>query len=335
MFTMKKLKYAVIGLGFFGEKHLEVLADLPNVDICAISTRRKDRLKELSDRFNIKNVYTDYRQLLANPEVEAVSIVSHVDKHKEMAVAALESGKHVFLEKPMAANVEECEAICVAAEKSKGQFMVGHICRFDPRVLQAREAIKSGSIGDIVSMHSRRNLPAAIGAEVLDKISPMLGDGIHDTDLMMWLTSSKITSVFANNVKFRKFKNPDIAWAMYRFESGAIGVVEVVWALPDSTPYSIDAKMEIIGTKGAIYIDCGNTGVEIQTLQDVSRPDTVYWPETFGKRTGALKSELEYFVNSVIDESPIAIISPKESLAAVKAVTAAEKAARLNQNIII
>ncbi len=235
---MDTIRYAVIGLGFFGEKHAEVLSEMPEIELVAVCTRRPHRLEDVARRFGVPKTYTDYRKLLADDEVDAVSIVTHVNDHRDIAIDALNAGKHVFLEKPMAGNVEDCDAIIEAARSAKGNFMVGHICRFDSRVALAKAAIDEGRVGKIVSMHARRNLPATISAEVLDKISPLMGDGIHDIDLMLWFTGSAVKTVYAQNVRVRDFKHPDIGWAMCRFESDAIGVIETAWYLPENTPFT-------------------------------------------------------------------------------------------------
>jgi len=324
---MNKVKYGVIGLGFFGEKHSEVLSDMCGVELAAICTRRPHRLKEIAKRFKVPKSYTNYRELLADKEIDAVSITTHIDDHLQPTIDALKAGKNVFLEKPMAGTLKDCDAIIKATKSAKGNFMVGHICRFDPRVALAREAIKNDRIGRIVSMHATRNLPANVSAEVLDKISPLMGDGIHDTDIMLWLTNSEVKTVYAQNIRIRNFKHPDIGWAMYRFDNGAVGVIESIWSLPDTTAFTIDARMEIIGTKGAIYIDAGNAGLTITDSMGSKKPDTGYWPELFGRRVGALRNELSYFINCILERQSPNVITAEESRQAVAVVCAAEQSA--------
>lgn len=159
---MHRLGYGVIGVGFFGEKHIQVLSHLPNIKLLGASRRSLKPLKELAKKYNIPNVYTDYRELLANKEIEAVSITTHIDNHLEPTLAALKAGKHVFLEKPMARNVSQCELIIKATERRDKFFMVGHICRFDPRYAIAKRNIEEGRVGRIVSLYARRNIPADV-----------------------------------------------------------------------------------------------------------------------------------------------------------------------------
>ena len=324
---MRTIGYGVIGLGFFGEKHAETAAALPNIDLRGVCTRNDQRRRLIKRRLNVPRDYRDYRELLADPEIEAVSVVTHVDDHLEPTLAALRAGKHVLLEKPMARRPADCDRMIAAAELAGKILMVGHICRFNPRYAIVRQRIAAGEIGRIVSMYARRNIPAARSASVLEKIGPLLGDGVHDTDLMLWMSGAKIKTAYALTESVRGLKHPDIGWAMYRFDSGAIGVIEDVWFLPDGTPFRIQEQLEIIGTEGSIYVHGGDMNVVIQGRSGIDCPDTLYWPEMHGQPTGALRSELEYFVDCVGRGVQPAVVTPVEARAAVAAVAAAERSA--------
>jgi len=324
---MKSVKYGVIGLGWFGEKHCEALAALPNGEFYALCTRTPSRLAEVAERFGVQRTYTDYNKMLADPELEAVSVVTMWDQHRAPAVAALKAGKHVFLEKPMASTVEDCDAIVAAANATDKFFMVGHICRFNPRYAAAKAAIAEGKIGKIVSMYARRNIPAWVGADVLPKIGPIIGDGVHDTDLMLWYSGAKVVSAYAQSLNVRGFKHPDLGWTMYRFDTGAIGVLENVWFLPDKTAFQIDERMEIIGTEGSIHIHEVHPNFSVCTKDGWTSPDTTYWPQLHGARAGALRDELAYFANCVAQGQRPTVITPEESREAVRACLAAERSA--------
>jgi predicted dehydrogenase len=322
------VRWGVIGLGWFGEIHADVLAAMPGIELAGLCTRRSERLAEIADRLEVERRYTDYRALLDDPAIDVVSITTHIDDHRDIAVAALQAGKHVLLEKPMAPTSDDCRPIVAAAEQSSGMLMVGHVCRFDPRVTQAKEAIDAGRIGRIVSMHARRNLSVAIGRQVLDKISALMGDGIHDADLMLWFSGSRPVDVFAKEIHPGMNKYPDGGWAMSQLDCGAVAVVESIWHLPESTPYQIDARMEIIGTEGAIYINCGEAGLQIHDADGARMPDTLYWPRQFGEYFGALRAEFRYFANCVAEGRRPERITPEESAAAVAWMDAATRSAQ-------
>lgn len=332
---MKKVKHAILGLGWFGEKHCEALSAIPNVEIAALCTRNDKRLAEVASRFGVAKTYTDYHAMLADSEIESVSITTMWDQHVEPTVAALKAGKHVFLEKPMASTVEDCDRIVEAANAASSHFMVGHICRFNPRYAAAKEAVDAGRIGRIVSMYARRNLPAWVGATVLDKIGPIIGDGVHDTDLMFWISGSRAVSAYAQTVQWRDHVYPDLGQVMYRLENGASCILESVWCLPDTTPFQIDERLEIVGTEGSISIHDTHPNLMIVDKDGARCPDTTYWPMQHGQLRGALRDELAYFIQGIADSVPPVVISPEESREAVRACLAAEESARTGQVVKI
>lgn len=328
---MRRIKYGVIGLGWFGEKHLEALETIPQVEIYSLCTRTESRLGELKDKFGAQKVYTDYHEMLADPELEAVSITTMWDQHAAPTLAALQAGKSVFLEKPMASTLEDCEKIVAATRQTDKTFMVGHIVRFNPRYAAGKDAIEQGKIGKVVSMYARRNIPAWVGATVLPKIGPIIGDGVHDTDILLWYSQDKIVSAYAQTTDVRGMGHPDIGWTMYRFESGATAVLENVWFLPDTTAMQIDERMEIIGTEGSVHIHETHPNFSICDKTGWHSVDTTYWPKFQGRLTGALPDELRYFANCVVEGKKAEIITPEESMAAVKACLAAEESARTGE----
>lgn len=327
------LRWAVIGLGRFGRLHARVLSELPGSILVAGANRNRDRLEEAHREFPGLRLTTDYRELLSDPEIDAVSITTHWQDHFEVARAALESGKHVLLEKPMAPTVAECRALVDLAKDSSGIFMVGHVCRFDARVTLAKAAIDAGRIGRIVSMHARRNLPRAPGHIRLDKISPLIGDGIHDADLMLWFMGCDPTTVYGRQVRVDEFRYPDLGWAMLSFGDDAIGVVETVWCLPENVATTIDARLEIIGTKGKISIDAAHTGLEILDESGARQPDTVYWPEQQGQVIGTLQREIAHFADCARHHRDPEIITPVEAARALATMVAAEQSADSGQPV--
>lgn len=328
---VETLRWGVIGVGFMGEIHVDTMSHIPGIELAALSTRTESRLGEIADRYGVDGRHTDYRALLDDPSIDVVTVTTHVDDHADITIDALRAGKHVLLEKPMARTVEDCDRIIAAAESSEGALMIGHICRFDPRVVLAKEAIDAGRLGTMVSMHAKRNLSREIGETVLDKISALFGDGIHDADLMLWFTGARPTSVYAVEVHPGTNRYPDGGWAMARFDDGSVGVVESVWRLPRSTPYAIDARMELIGTEASIYIDCAHAGVEIHDSDGVRMPDTQYWPSLFGERDGALRAEIEHFACAVREGRRPGRVTPRESRAVVRLMAAATESARTGQ----
>ncbi len=332
---MERVRHGVIGLGWFGEKHCEAVDAIPNVELYAVCTRTESRLEEVAERFGVQHAYTDYNEMLADPELQSVSITTMWDQHLAPSVAALEAGKHVFCEKPMASTVEDCQAMVDAAHAAEGNFMVGHICRFNPRYAMARRQCEEGTCGEILSMSARRNIPAWVTTDILNKIGPIVGDGVHDMDILMWCSGLKPVSVYARTVNHRGLKHPDLGWSMFTMENGAVLVLENVWCLPDNTAMQIDERMEIIGSEGSIHVQQTTPNFAVCDGEGWTHPDTTYWPTMHGKVSGALPAELRYFADCIQMDTEPTIITPEESMAAVKACLAAEESAETGQEVAI
>ena len=328
---MDRVRIGIIGLGWFGETHCDAIQAVPSLELAALCTRTESRLSELGEKYGVSQLYTDYNEMLANPDIDAVSVVTMWDQHTEPTVAALASGKHVFLEKPMASTVADCRTIVEAADQARGHLMVGHICRFNPRYASAKQQIADGAIGKVLSMSSRRNIPAAWTPEILNKIGPIAGDAVHDTDLMLWFTGARVVSAYAQTVDLRGKKHPDIAQTMYRLDNGATAVLETVWCMPDKTPFDIDERMTVHGSEGFVHIQDTFPNLGIVTKDGFRSPDTTYWPQIHGQTSGALRDEFAYFARCCISGEKPDIITPRESMAAVEAVLAAEQSAATGQ----
>lgn len=332
MNKMDKIRCGVIGLGWFGEHHVDALQELPMAEVTAVCTRRPERVKEVAEKYQVPKSYTNYHDLLADPEIDMVTVVTHVSDHVQPTVDALRAGKHVFLEKPMADSVEACDQIIAEVEKSDKCFMVGHICRFDTAYALAKEEIEAGQVGQILTMHARRNLAKWITESHLHKISALFGDGVHDLDLMFWYSGAKPKTVYAQSLNTRpNLPNDDLGWAMFRLDTGAIAVIENVWCLPENVPFAIHAQMEIVGTDGAIYIDNSGSHYTVLTKKGLNYPQATYWPKVHGMRRGYLKEEFDYFLKCIARGEQPSVITPQESKAVVHAMKMAELSAKENR----
>ncbi|MEO1971374.1 MAG: Gfo/Idh/MocA family oxidoreductase [Pirellulaceae bacterium] len=323
------IRWGIIGFGRFGRIHADVLAGMDGAEVIGICSRREVEPSLLPA--GVVSVDRDVEHFVNRQDLDVILVATHWRDHFAAASSALNAGKHLFLEKPMAATREECEQLLAIAERARGISMVGHICRFDARVWMAREAILAGQIGRIVYMRSRRNLPVAPGSVRLDKVSPLIGDGVHDADLMMWFMGRGPSRVYGTTVKTHRFTFDDIGCAWLHFDSAAVGYVETVWCLPETSPTVIDAHLEVIGTEGKLAIDCSVTGLEITTSKGVKRSDTDYWPLIDGYRQGALRDELGYFVDCIRRGVCPRRVTLREAARAVAVMLRAEESAKENR----
>ena len=334
-----QLNWSILGLGRFGRIHAQTLQTIRGVRLHSACNRNADVLQQHAAELQLPKLSTTADDILADSEVDVVSIVTHWQDHYPLAMEALSAGKHVFLEKPMAATTAQAQEILKASRQSEGKLMVGHICRFDPRYSLARERILAGEIGEVTSIHAKRNLPVAPANIRLGKIPPLVGDGIHDLDLAMWMLGRKPNSVFARNIKIHDFTYPDAGWAMFDFSDPAnssetVVVIETHWGLPETTETVIDARMEIIGTTGKISIDCGQTGLHLQAKHS-RYLDTSYWPPVKTGTFGVLRSELEYFARCIESGAEPSLVTTEEACDALEMILLAQQSADEQQMLTV
>ncbi|MCL1895900.1 MAG: Gfo/Idh/MocA family oxidoreductase [Clostridiales bacterium] len=333
---MDRVRVGVIGLGWFGEMHLTAYKGVHGAKVEAVCTRRPDRLAEIAEKHGITKTYTDYHDLLADPDIDAVSICTHARDHLQPMLDAMASGKHVLLEKPMSASIEECDTILEASKECTQNLMVGHICRFENDYAVARDEILSGRIGDIVSIYSRRNVGGSRAFSHLQVLSSITGDIVHDIDLMNWFLGKKAKSVYGMASFTRgDIAYPDIGWVNIKYDGGALAVAESCWNLPDGSPYPIDAKMEVVGTKGVIYLFDPSQPLVIDDGQRREIKETVYWPVVNGKIGGALHAELQYFTDCILNGEKPTITTLQESRDVIEICNAAEESAKTGQVVLL
>ena len=324
---MEKLRVGVIGVGWFGTVHCRAIAGLPQLELAALCDASEERLAVMAREHGVARTCTDYRELVEDPAIDVLAVVTPWDHHAAPTLAGLAVGKHVLVEKPMASTVEDCRRMCDAARDSDAMLMVGHICRFNPRYIAAKREIDAGRIGKVVAINARRNVPARWVMEQLETIGPILHTTSHDTDIMLWLTGAKVVSTYAQTVNTLGCNYDDLAQLMYRFDSGASALYEGAWCMPDTSPFELDERMSVIGTEGFIHIEDTFPNIGVCSKEGFRSPDTTYWPELHGITGGSLREEWSYFARCVFEGARPALITPEEAMEAVRTVLAAHESA--------
>jgi predicted dehydrogenase len=203
--NIHQIRAGVIGTGFIGPVHIEALRRL-GVQVTALCDL-PDRVRAAAQRHGIPRAFDDYRELLDCPEVDVVHITVPNRYHCEMALAALERGKHCVCEKPLAMNTNETARICRAAGRSKSVFAVNYNVRFYPAVLHLRSLVAHGDLGDIIHVNGSymqdwllkqtdynwRLLPQEGG-----KLRAVADIGTHWMDTVCFILGASITSVLAD-----------------------------------------------------------------------------------------------------------------------------------------
>lgn len=322
------LNVSVIGLGQMGTHHARIYHRMPGVKLYAVCDTREDFLQRGEKEFGCK-VFSDYRELLKDPEIDAVSITLPDNMHLEAVKLAMENGKHIMLEKPIAKELREGKEIYELAKEYDKIFMVGHLLRFDPRFNAVKDAIDRGELGELIHLYCRRNSPIVGPRRYIGASDLSMHVMIHDIDYINWFLQSRPVKVYAKarSVALAEYGMKDVIYALTTYENGVVACMEACWTLPETSPTIIDDQMELVGTKGTAYIDACDKGVRLVGTDQVLYPDSRHWPYVNGSPAGDLKDELEGFI-SCIENQEKPVISPAEAYMALCVVDAIERSIR-------
>ena len=227
----RKLKIGVIGLGV-GEQHVIGYQRIPNVEVTDICDIDPSVLKIVGDRNDVPNRHQNYKQITENPNIDVVSIASYDNCHAIQAISAFENGKHVMIEKPLALNRHEAEAI-LRAQQDSGRFLSSNlVLRKSPRFQELKNWIAKGYFGEIVTIEGDYlhqilwKLTQGWRGE-MEFYCVTYGGGIHMIDLMRWLLDEEIVEVCGmSNKKLTrgsKFNFDDTVTNLLKFKSGTVG----------------------------------------------------------------------------------------------------------------
>ena len=338
---MKKIGFGLIGTGLWGEMHAKLYASSADVELKAVCDLQEDRAKSIAEKHGAKGYYTDYRELLAREDISAVSIVTPDFAHTEIAVAAAKAGKHILIEKPLATSVEDCEKILAAvAAAGDIKFMVDFHNRWNPPFVSAKNAIEGGKLGKPMLIYMRLSDTIFVPTGMLSWASRsevVWFIGSHAVDLTRWLFNDEVRKVYAVSrsevLKEKGIDTPDFYEAILEFENGGVATVENCWILPDSLPTIIDFKSQVIGSEGAIYIDCSTHRVIRQyTREDASYPDVLGNPTVYDRHIGFTIESIRHFVDCVVnDREPM--VTGEDGLEATRIVSAIRESSRTGEPV--
>lgn len=314
---MNKVNVGVIGVGAMGHNHARVYSKLENANLMAVSDLLKSKAEEVSNEYKVKG-FVDYNDILKMPEIEAISVCVPTTHHFNVVMDAIEHGKHVLVEKPIAFTLREAKTMVKAAKDEGVKLATGHVERFNPAVEKTKELIKNDVIGEVVSASAKRVGP--FPPRIKD-VGVTIDLAIHEVDIMFYLFESPVSRVYANmGSKLEKCEYEDHAEIMSKFKNGIIGMLEVNWL----TPYK-KRKLEITGVDGIIAIDYIDQSINVygKSTQNVDIP----YKEP-------LKEELGSFLHAVKNnEDPK--ITGEDGIYSLKVVTAAMKSANDNSPVDI
>ena len=306
-----EVKVCLICSGRAGMIHGHNFAgSVPGGKIIAVCDPVGDVAENAAKELGIDLFYKEYLNVMKNEDIDAVIIACPTKFHKEITVAAANAGKHIFCEKPMAMNEEECDEMIEAAEKNHVKLQIGFMRRFDESFQEAKKMIEVGEIGEVVSVKSHTRGPSKPKEWMYDiSISngPLGEVCSHDIDTVRWFSGSEISSLYAIGGNYRNKeiaeKYPDFydnVIMSVEFENGMQGVVEGA----QYVQYGYDARVEILGTEGVICLgDVHEKKVLTCTKNhNVKRPTMHSWTYLF---KDAYVAEDTAFVRAILDNTEV------------------------------
>jgi len=281
---MEKIKVGVIGLGHNGLAFCDIYSSRSDCELVAVCDRDETRMQFASEKYGCKG-YTDY-EILTDPSIQAISIHTSDNMHCEPFVAAIESGHHVFVEKPMADTMDDLIAMVNAYRAHPGCIAaVGHVLRFNRYFEIIKKWIDLGLLGDIFYMegdyiHDLRYQYYMEDWKISKEI-PMLGGGCHPLDILRWYAGD-VTEVtaFSNHIAYPEMKEDATMVAIFKFSNGATGKVTSLYGNCSPSPYGYN--LSVYGTKGTVVRDkvsFDGMGGNWMDIPDAFDPSHSYVPE--------------------------------------------------------
>lgn len=317
------INIAIAGYGNIGKVHA---ANLASIRGCRLAGVCDIRAEALSDAPAHLRRYANLTDMLQDASIDAVVISTPSDSHASISEAALQAGKHIFVEKPLAGTLADAEAIVAASAKAPLVAQAGFCERFNPQYLEAKRAVERGSIGSIRAIQSSRVAPYSLGNTGWDL--GILDTAVHNLDLILWLMQQAPVSVRC----FGAYVYPDAmkchsATTLLRFDDGTLATDHIAWLRDERHPLHECARsaMRIIGTSGVFEIDLTARPSSVLTAEAYRQVDTVIigGPDYYG----CLKLQFEAFLRSIEENEPV--LAPlRDALLAEKVVIAAAESLR-------
>jgi predicted dehydrogenase len=238
-------RLAVVGYGYWGPNIVRNVMDRPELELWGLCEMNPDRVAKFASRYPGVRTSSSFEEVLADPSVDAVSIATPPATHYALAAQALEAGKHVLVEKPLATTVADAEALVELAAERGLVLMPGHTFLYSPAVNKVRALIDSGELGDVYFVtSSRMNLGIYQADGVINDLAP------HDLSILLYWLDQQVSMVSASGSTVFQDGVPETAFLTLCFEHGATANIQLSWLAPHKVRQTI-----VVGSKRMVVYD--------------------------------------------------------------------------------
>jgi predicted dehydrogenase len=342
---MDQIEVGVIGTGWCGGIRAQALASNPLVGALHVVDTNEARLAEIAASTGARSASGDHRALLDNKALAAVYVCATPETtHFPIARDFLRAGKHVFLEKPIALDLDEADELIRIARAGNLKFTIGYSQRFNPKYAYVKQCIDDGTIGRPVSVLVSRHITRGLGKKISGriKLSPAAMESTHDLDFVLWcLAPAKPVRVYSQ-VNYGIMRDtsgadvPDLQWVMVTMDSGLTFVVGGGWSLPPGYPNFSSTWIELVGTEGAVMVDDTHRDVVLNTVnKGMVLPMSTMPGESLGHvYAGPMAAETIHFLEAVALDRPV-LVSGEQARAVMELYVAADLSAETNEPVML
>ena len=324
------LRVAVLGAGFMGSTHARAFHALPEVEIAAIYAPSGQRATPLATE--VGSVWTDdLDRLLADPQIDAIDICLPTPEHRAVTEAALDAGKHVLLEKPIALTMFDADALVARATSVGRVVMVAHVLRFWPEYVEIQRRVAAGELGRPRSGLATRRQPfpawSALFARADLTGGAVIDMMIHDIDALNWVFGTP-RAVTARGDRNPRSGGWDQVQLLIDYD-GASAVVDGGMTMPDSYPFS--SRLEVLGERGALEYHFRAGGRSVEMADGAGLNDLTFYPESSDpvrlepEQHDPYAAEIAYFVDCVSTGRPADRATPSDARLALRVALAARE----------
>ncbi len=312
---MEPLNVGVIGTGWCGGIRAITAANSALVGPLHLAEISADRLEEVAKETNATHSTMDWKELIADPDIQALFISATPETiHHPMAKAALAAGKHVLLEKPMAMTLAEADELIDLGEAMDLKFTIGYSQRFNSKQALVKRSVNDGSLGDPVSVLVSRHITRSLGAKISSrtKLSPAAMEATHDIDFALWCLEPRRPVRVYSQVAFGARAAdgvPDTQTIVITMDDGVTVTVSAGWSLPPGYPNFSATWIEFIGTDGALMMDASHKDIVLHTVNDGVQFPLSTMPGEFVDHVyaGPMERETINFLEAVYYDRPVMV----------------------------
>jgi predicted dehydrogenase len=321
---MKPVRIGFIGAGIISDLHAEGIAAHPDAQLVGLWNRTPARAAEKSHLFNCR-AYDSPEALVADPDIDAVFVLTNLETHRKYALLALEAGKHVLVEKPVGANIGEIQDLDHAAKKAGLICLPGHNYIYEQTLIRSRELVQQGKLGKLVAAYVLYNIhhPEEVAALYPGVIRQIM---THHAYILLFLAGKPVSlSAMKATLHYDEIPQEDIAMVNLRLESGALAHFCASFAADDHAADPWTVMIKLIGTEGSTRYSYRDW-VEL-------KPGAVH-SQTYSAYPGSIANEIAHFITCVRGNAqPLSTLS--DAIAAQRIVEACEQSAESGRNVEI